>query len=127
VSHQIGRPKEKASAAMLTANVEQDTVKNITAIAQREGKSRSALIDEILKDYIKKHLHGNAQYTLTTLIEHPEVKAFPTPWKRLGRDDLKPYSAKEHEEMAIMLTKNLETIRFIQREPKAFKSTKQLR
>jgi len=127
VSHQIGRPKEKQSPTMLTANVEQDTAKGMTEIAHREGRSRSALIDEVLKEYIKSHLHGNSQYTLTALIENPEVKAYPTPWKRLGRDDLKPYSPKELVEMEIALTKNLETIRNIQRMPVAFKSTKDLR
>lgn len=124
MSHQIGRPKEKLHPFMLTANVEQETNKGIMEIARREGKSKSSLIDEILKDYIKAHRHGNSQYTLTALVENPEVKAYPTPWKRLGRDDLKPYSSKELHEMEIALTKNLETIRFIQREPVAFKSTK---
>ena len=54
-------------------------------VAQREGKSVSAIIIEFLEEYVKKHGEGNPAFTLDQFVEKEVIKAWPTlghdPWR----------------------------------------------
>lgn len=46
-------------------------------VANREGKSLSSIIMNMLKNYMKVHGDGNPVYALDKWIGHPEFKAVP--------------------------------------------------
>ena len=127
MSREVGRPKFHSQTAILTVSVEASLVEKLTAIAHREGKSRSAIIEPLLEDYVKAHGNGNDTTPLDAFDGHPEVKAFPTPWKRLGRNDLESYAPEELAEMERSLRANTDTIHYLQQHPTASKSTGQAR
>jgi len=47
-------------------------------IAQREGKSFSALLVEVVEEYVKKHAEGNPVYKLDKWVDNREFVAFPS-------------------------------------------------
>ena len=92
-------------------------------IADRERRSNSYMIVEAIREYVKAHGKANANYPLDAWEDAPEVKAYPTAWKTLGRSDLEGYEEKELEEMRTLLERNMKTIDNIIRIPVPTKDT----
>ena len=57
---------------------EVNILEELDKIARREGKTRSSLTFEILKEYVKNHSEGNNTFKLDVWQEDPEFKALPT-------------------------------------------------
>lgn len=85
-----------------------NVVKKIERIAEREKRSKSFIVMEALREYIKAHdKTENSQNTL----DNPEALAYPTPWAPLGKEELKPYSVQEDDEMIAKLERATETLK----------------
>lgn len=53
-------------------------LKELDIIAVREDKTRSELVCNLIKDYVKAHSEGNSTFKLDKWQEDPEFKAIPT-------------------------------------------------
>lgn len=98
------------------------TLDEFHKLALKEDLSDSELIVKAIEEYLKAHPQ-NPAYSLDAWKDAPEVKAYPTPWKRLGRSDLKGYSNGDLEEMRARLRQNADTLEGIIRYPVATRST----
>ena len=65
-------------------------------MAQRENKSKSELLIELIKTHVKAHDAGNPNFTLDTIF-----KAYPTPYdhESFKAENLLKYSTEERLEM----------------------------
>jgi len=73
---QRGRPRKKEAPLSLSISllhVEPNLIVNIDKIAQRENTSRSAIVLEAMKDYVKIHAHGNPQTMLNSYARGSKV------------------------------------------------------
>lgn len=102
------------------------TLQKLEETLKREGKQYTEWVREQGQQYVKVHGSGNPSFTLETF-SSPEIKAFPTAWKTLGRDDLAGYSQEDRQEMLDRLRKNAETLQYIVEHPVATKSSGQRR
>lgn len=121
--NEIGRPRELNDSVIVQVVVERSTRNALETISSRERKSISKLLRPEVEKYAQEHLTNNETYPLTSWDNAPEVKAYPTSWKVLGRPDVEKYSPEELEEMRARLRQNADTLQTIIRHPIATKST----
>ena len=89
--------------------------KEFKEAAAREGGVSAVLVKEA-KEWYKAHGKGNPSFTLETFND-PEVKAYPTAWKTLGRKDVAGIEPEEIREMSARLAKNSETLAYLAEHP----------
>ena len=88
-------------AKVTSITLEADELKTFKELTVRHGTTMALEIRKFVKEYIKTH-GDNDQVSLDT---PPDTLAYPTAWGTLGREQLKPYSVDEEDEMLERLEK----------------------
>jgi hypothetical protein len=97
-----GRPKEYRSRTTISVSLEQELLEAFKRVAVREGKPVNRLIQEFMRDYVKKHGSGNPAFPLDKWVDNPELSAHPT----IGEPLTKRF-AKMNDEEVYELAKTL--------------------
>ena len=95
-------------------------VEKFNSITEREGKTRSELILELIEEYVKNHAEGNPVYPLDKWQEEPDFQVLPTitTTDEKWNSYCKSLSKDEKAELINVLVKKLNLLKLANMEKK---------
>ena len=70
--------KEKEEETELYMHMPKSLKQELQIIALREGSTMKDIINDITKDYVKKHKEGNTQHLISSFVENDDFQGFPS-------------------------------------------------